>query len=136
MPKTGDKISYAFSFIVLNILVATPLYIIRYIYRKKQSLKTEIARSQYRTLFDNISPKNSLNYYFNAFFCLRRLLLAIAIVFLSHFPVLQFFSVILFNLLTLIYLSRKPFRQNKANFHELFNEICVTYYSVLLLCTL
>jgi len=107
---------------LISVMVLLPLFLEK---NSTRLYKPEFKR-KYGSIYEEISSHNRFARYFYSFFLARRFIVALALVFLGHWPGGQIAIMDLCSLLNMVYLGMaKPFKEGLSNALEVFNESSV-----------
>mmetsp|Transcript_15175 Transcript_15175/g.14764 ORF Transcript_15175/g.14764 Transcript_15175/m.14764 type:complete len:140 (-) Transcript_15175:374-793(-) len=118
--------SSVLSIILLVIVLIFPPILFFEAHTTYNKIHREVSKEVDNEDLAELKTDTRINLQFYFFFVMRRLILAITIVFCYSIPYAQFSILTFFISLQLIYLIHfRPFRNEKTNKNEIFNELCI-----------
>ena len=126
-------------------LILWPLFLARFLYKKKDVLDTQEVKQKHQTIYDGIEIDSKLSLFYNAIFCIRRFdIVLINVVFSGNFPVKlvegnSFLYKILFFLgiqsaYVIYIIDSWPHTESHFNTLELFNESLLILLTFIMIC--
>ena len=118
------KINACTAIIILTLVALMPLFLARFLHKRRENLAKPELKERYGTLYDGIRTGRPLQYNYSVVFVIRRLFFATITVFLLDFPHL---AAQLFCLSNIVYISyfgfARPHDTTLSRRLEYFNEV-------------
>lgn len=128
----GDWFLSLYSIFMTTLLIALPFWMVWFLHKNQSQLDEDEFRAKYGSLYSSLRLKNSGAMYYNFLFLLRRIVFALASVFLVEYPVFQIYILFAQSLVVIAFLiNYMPFDTPTLNRLELFNEGCIYIVSCL-----
>lgn len=115
----GDKIAQILAFLTFIFIIGFTFSIFIFVKKHTNNLKKQ---NFYATLFEMADLRKNLAKYYQFFFCLRRLLVAMIFIFLEGKILVQLFCFYILSVLNLLFISSFPYKKKKTNILEIINE--------------
>ena len=109
-----------------SLLFIVPVFSIYYLRKHRKKLQKPEIKIKFGSLYENINTLHRRPLLYMSFFCLRRFLLSVAIVWLPEFPLFQL-AIYLASTIMMwsFYVTAKPMERRATNRIEALNEILI-----------
>ncbi|CDW90296.1 UNKNOWN [Stylonychia lemnae] len=134
MSGSQDILESIISAIMAIALILCPFVFVRFLKVYKRQLNSENFKQKFGTLYMNLDTKSFISLLNLLSYLLRRLIMAISIVYLNDYPGFQAMTQVLISQGVLIYfVYAKPFTELQQNIFEFYNEISLLVIGYFLL---
>jgi hypothetical protein len=119
------------SMILLSYLIAFPIASTYFLRKHKEKLSEKHFQESFGSLFNNLKTFSVRALYFTPIFMVRRLILALSIIYMYEIPIMQLLlmsSTCTFSIWFII--TVHPFEDAGLNKMEIFNEVCLFVASI------
>ena len=97
----------------------------------KSTLESEAFKLKFNSLYLNLRTSSHGALLYTFFFLFRRFILAITIMFMDSYPLLQGYLIVISSFLNLVYIVRfRPFEERITHIFEIFNELTILSVSI------
>ena len=113
-------------FLMIILFIIYPIYGAVMIHKNQGYLWTKKAQVTLKPFLEGLKLHSYHPSMYNVYFLIRRLITAFILVISQNFPFFQCSTLVIFSLGNLIYqIIKKPFKEAKDNYIEIFNEIII-----------